>query len=124
MFNNWLLEKMQEMKWTQADLARYSGLTKGAISNYVNGRTPDKSALQKIAHALKIPPEIVFRAANLLPQENQTTELVEQITHLIEEMPDIEQQDILEFVKMRYNLAEKRGKNEAKRTSKHSTVTK
>ncbi len=123
MFNEWLTKKLQEVRWSQADLSRYSGITTGAISNYINGRIPDKSALIKIAKALKVSPEIVFRAANILPQENPTTEIIQEITYLVEELPALEQQDILEFVKLRHNLAEKR-KNETKRITKHSTITK
>lgn len=124
MFNEWLLKQLEERGWKQADLARYSGITTGSISNYINGRIPDKNVLKKIAKAFKIPPEIVFRAANLLPEENPKTELIEQITHLIQELPQSEQQEIFEFIKFRFNLAEKRGNNENKRTPKNPTVIK
>lgn len=67
MFNDWLLSQLKERDWSQADLARYSGLTRGGVSNYINGRIPDESALRKIAKALKLSPEEVFRRAGLLP---------------------------------------------------------
>ena len=67
MFNNWLLDRLNELNWSQADLSRASGLTTGAISNYINGRIPDKAGLRKIAKAIKLPPETVFRAAGVLP---------------------------------------------------------
>ena len=123
MFSKWLLEKLQEIGWKQADLARHSGITTGAISNYINGRTPDETALNKIAKAFKIPPEIVFRAAGLLPPQNKTSELIEEITHITESLSTQDQEDILEFAKLRKHLSEKR-ENEAKRTTRHSTVTK
>ena len=68
MFNDWLLERLKENGWSQADLARRSGLTRGAISNYVNGRVPDEISLRKIAKAFNMPPENVFRIAGVLPQ--------------------------------------------------------
>jgi transcriptional regulator with XRE-family HTH domain len=67
MFNDWLIERLKEENWSQANLARVSGLTTGAISNYINGRIPDEAALRKIAKAFKLPPENVFRAAGILP---------------------------------------------------------
>ena len=67
MFNEWLLNNLKELDWSQADLARASGLTTAAISKYMAGRIPDDAALRKIAKAFKFPPEIVFRAAGILP---------------------------------------------------------
>jgi transcriptional regulator with XRE-family HTH domain len=85
MFNTWLLEKLKEKDWSQADLARRSGLTRGAVSNYVNGRTPDEQSLRKIAKAFSVPPENVFRAAGLLPKSSSdpwTDELIYKIQQL------------------------------------------
>jgi transcriptional regulator with XRE-family HTH domain len=67
MFNDWLLNRLKELDMSQADLSRSSGLTTGAISNYINGRIPDKVALRKIAKGLNISPLIVFQAAGALP---------------------------------------------------------
>lgn len=85
MFNIWLLEKLKEKDWSQADLARRSGLTRGAVSNYVNGRVPDDQALRKIAKAFNMPPENVFRAAGLLPKSSNdpwADELLHKINQL------------------------------------------
>lgn len=123
MFNEWLLQKLQEMNWKQADLARHSGITRAAISNYINGRIPDDTALNKIARAFKLPPEIVFRAAGHLPPQSAKNEIIEKITHITQGLSSQDQEDILEFAKLRKNLSEKR-ENEAKRTTRHSTVTK
>lgn len=67
MFNDWILSRLIEKNWSQADLARESGLTRSAISKYMQGRIPDEEALRKIAKALKVSPEEVFRRAGLLP---------------------------------------------------------
>ena len=66
-FNNWILSQLKDRGWSQADLARKSGLTRGGVSNYINGRIPDENALRKIAKAFKLPAEVVFRAAGVLP---------------------------------------------------------
>lgn len=69
MFNDWLLSQLQKHNWSQADLARASGLTRAAISRYMgdSSRIPDEAALRKLAHGLKLPPETVFRAAGTPP---------------------------------------------------------
>ena len=78
-FNDWILSQLREREWSQADLARSSGLTRGAISKYLIDRIPDESALRKIAHAFKLPPETVFCAAGILPPEDSS-----QPPHLLE----------------------------------------
>lgn len=67
MFNDWLLSKLREYDWSQADLARNAGLTKSAISKYLSGRIPDETALRKIAKALNLPADLVFEKAGVLP---------------------------------------------------------
>jgi transcriptional regulator with XRE-family HTH domain len=67
MFNDWILQQLREKNWSQADLARASGLTTAAISKYINGRIPDQVAMRKIARGLQIHPETAFRAAGILP---------------------------------------------------------
>ena len=64
-FSDWLLEQLRANNMSQADLARASGLTPQAISNYINDpfRKPDTSAVIAIAGALKLPPDLVFRHA-------------------------------------------------------------
>jgi transcriptional regulator with XRE-family HTH domain len=73
MFNDWLLNQLKQQDWSQADLARASGLTTAAISRYISGRTPDEAALRKIAKALRLPPELVFEKAGLLPTKSELT---------------------------------------------------
>lgn len=86
MFTDWLLSQMHEKNLNQAELARRSGLTKQAITNYVGGRTPDEQALRKIAQGLRLPIEEVFRAAGLLPQNKNANADDERANHLIQSL--------------------------------------
>ncbi len=72
MFSEWLLEQMESRNLTQADLAKASGLTRTAVSDYINQRrtNPDPHALLAIAKALHISPVNVFRVAGLLPNDH------------------------------------------------------
>ena len=63
------MNELAERQWSQIDLARATGLTRQAIGNYINlDRVPDKIAMEKIAHALHLPIETLYRAAGILPQ--------------------------------------------------------
>lgn len=88
MFSDWLLKQMQLQEWSQADLSRASGLTTAAISKYINGRIPDESALRKIAHALKLPVDLVFEQAGLLPQKPELSPIKRKLIHVAQDMPD------------------------------------
>lgn len=69
-FSDWLLSEMNKRNWTQADLARASGLNRQSVSDYINRRrsNPEPNALVAIAQAFKISPITVFRNAGLLPE--------------------------------------------------------
>jgi len=82
-FNDWLLAKLKDFDWSQATLAKRSGLTRGAISNYINGRIPDDAALNKIARAFRTAPDVVFRAAGMLPSKSDDDADVERAEHLV-----------------------------------------
>jgi transcriptional regulator with XRE-family HTH domain len=101
MFDEWLLNKLKEMNWSQADLARASGLTRSVISKYMSGRIPDESALRKIAKAFKIPTETVFRAAGILPPKSQPSERISNIEALIDELSDDDYAELLEIARMK-----------------------
>jgi transcriptional regulator with XRE-family HTH domain len=75
-FSEWLLEQMKDRNLSQADLAKSTGLTRTAISSYVNQKRtqPDPSALLAIAKALHVSPINLFKIANLLPDDHSTEE--------------------------------------------------
>lgn len=79
-FSDWLLDQLSKLGWSQSDLARAAGLNRQSISDYVNRRrtNPDPRALISVARALKLPTEVVFRAAGILPQVGETDEFMDQ----------------------------------------------
>ena len=66
------MKQLQERSWSQSDLAKASGLTRAAISDYINLKrtNPDPQALVDIARALDVSPIHVFRVAGLLPPDS------------------------------------------------------
>lgn len=84
MFNDWLIQQLKDKDWSQADLHRASGLTSAAISKYINGRTPDEDSLRKIAHAFKLPVELVFEKAGLLPPKPELSPIKRKLIHVAE----------------------------------------
>ena len=67
-FSTWLLNELQQRDWSQADLARKSGLSRAAVSNIIsNNRNPSPASCAAIAKAFKIQVETVLRQAGHLP---------------------------------------------------------
>lgn len=64
----------KERGLTQAQLARLSGVSHGAISGYENGTTiPKRRMVEKLARALDVPPEKLLPApAPLLPSAGRS----------------------------------------------------
>jgi transcriptional regulator with XRE-family HTH domain len=115
LFSDWLVDRMKEMGWSQADFARASGLTRQAISYYLSdkSKSPDEFALQKIARALTLPPEYVFRKAGLLPAKPEDDLMIEVITHLYQQLPtEDDKKDAVEYMRLRLRIAEERGKHD------------
>lgn len=76
MFSDFIQQELKRRDWSQADLARESGLSKQAISYLLVGRSkaPDVETIKKIADAFEIPYEIVYRKAGLLPKEKENVD--------------------------------------------------
>ncbi len=62
-FNEWLSQQITKNGYTPASFAKRAGFSKQAIYNYLDGRLPDRGGLEKIATALRIAPEEVFKIA-------------------------------------------------------------
>lgn len=123
-FSDWLKTELLSRNWKQADLVRESKLDSAVVSNLINGkRKSGENTARAIAEAFKLPPETVFRAAGILPPQIPETEMINKIIHLVSQLPEQEQEDILEFVRFRRRLAEQREKNEPKRTTKRPATS-
>ena len=114
-FAEWLIKELRNRGWTQADLARESGLTSGGIAHLVNRtRNPTAESCKVIARALRYPPEIVFRAAGLLPPKPAADAIIEQAEHIINgyKSPETKNRALayLEFLRVEEEKAEYRAK--------------
>ncbi|KAA3644519.1 MAG: XRE family transcriptional regulator [Chloroflexi bacterium] len=110
-FPQWLQDEMDQRAWTQADLARHSKLTTGAISHVMSGnRKPGPDFCNAVARAFKFPPELVFKRAGLLPESiNSDDPRLKEINYLLPGLPEDERQDIVEYVRMKVRIAEEKG---------------
>lgn len=101
-FSNWLFGQLREKSWSQSQLAIRAGISRGTLSNILTGnRRAGEDTLRAIAKALKLPPELVFRKAGLLPPKPATESEVEVLTHLLMLLPPEERQDIYDLIRVK-----------------------
>lgn len=102
-FSDWLLEQLNEKKWSQADLARASGLTRATISYYLGPKSkkPDESAVRKIAKAFNLPIDLVYEKAGILPPKPELSPIKRVLLHLAEGLPDSDLEMVISLLEQR-----------------------
>lgn len=99
-FGEWLSKELEILYWSQADLARATGLSRAAISKLVSGESaPTPETLNSIAKALKKPPEDIFREAGLLPPKPEDVPGLRELVHRYLLAGKTERQQLLEYVR-------------------------
>ena len=83
-FSEWLQAEMDKRGWSQSDLARYADLNRAVINKLLNGKShPQPPTLEAISRALRIPIEITYRAAGLLPTNPDNDDTLEEAIHVL-----------------------------------------
>ena len=113
MFADWLLEEMNIRGWSQADLARKSGLTTAGISRLISGnRKAGPKTVMAIAKGLKLPAEYVFIKAGILPEKPAVTMREIRMLKVLQGMTPEEQEEMLRIMEIKIELREQRGDEE------------
>lgn len=95
-----VLDKLNELGWKNADLAREAGITTGALSNILNGhRVPEPMTILSIARALKEPPIKYFRLMGWLPYEADKAEDEEEMLYLFRQLPKVYKIFVLQMLR-------------------------
>ncbi len=82
-FAEWLQAEINKRGWSQSDCARAADLNRAVINKLLNGKSsPQPSTLVAIARGFKIPVEMVYRAAGLLPPSMDDDETTEELIYL------------------------------------------
>ena len=82
-FSEWLQEEMDKRGWSQSDLARNADLNRAVINKLLNGKSqPQPPTLEAISRALKMPLEMTYRAAGLLPASKDHDDDMEEAMHI------------------------------------------
>jgi len=123
-FAEWLLNQMKHAGLNQSELARRANVNQTVISRLLNEKAaPSTDTLRALAKVFGLPADQVFREAGILPQKGSKNEIIEQIEHVTDGLPEEEQQNVLEYALLRKRLAEEREKYEPVSKSKKRPAT-
>ncbi len=107
-FSEWLVDELKQREWSNADLAKAAGISRGSVTNIISGiRSPGTDICEAIARAFKIPPEVVYRHAGLLPPALEPDEKRQELVHLFELMNDNNREDTIDYARMKLQKQER-----------------
>ena len=99
-FIDWLNNELNKRGWTQADLARQSGITTAGISRIMTGeRKPGKDICTAIADALRYPPETIFRIARLLPNKPEFEIEMDEWRFILAKLSERDRAELMEIAR-------------------------
>lgn len=106
-FGSWLLAELEKRDWSQSDLVKTAGISRGTLSNIISGtRGVGNESMIAIAHALKMSPVTIFRKAGLLPEGGDDTNF-EDWQYLINKLPTEEQEEVRKIIEMKIERRQK-----------------
>lgn len=107
-FAGWLRAELKQREMSQADLVRASGLSPAAVSRIMTGtRAPGLAACRAIAKALRLPIDVVYKNAGLMPISSERNRRRETIEFLAEQLDDKEYQELLDYIEFRISRTRK-----------------
>ena len=106
-FANWLKVELKTRGWSQADLARKSGLSTGQVARLLTGeRGVGERSTLAIAHALKLPPVQVFVVAGFLP-EGKSDQWLEEMKVLLGHISHADRDAVKKILRTYAEMGEK-----------------
>ncbi len=95
-FGKWLLQELEDRRWSMREFARQCEVSESTISRVVSGkRNPSSDLCRRMANVLHLPPERIFREAGLLPRNPEDSPGIKEALYLFRQLPDGERRRIL-----------------------------
>ncbi|RJO64988.1 MAG: XRE family transcriptional regulator [Candidatus Omnitrophota bacterium] len=118
-FVEWLEDELKQRDWNRNELSKRGGIDSGLVSRILNReRNAGIETLLAIAVAFNISPEVVFRAAGLLPPLNNKRQVAEHIVNYkLGELSEDQLDDVLAYIEFIQSRDGRRGASGAARYS-------
>lgn len=118
-FGEWLREQIKLSGKNQSEFSDLIGIEQPHLSRIINGtRNASNQVLENIAIVLGLPAETVFRQAGILRPKPEIDQKIEDLNHLLRELPpgDLEEIELIIRMKLNRQGTVKRGRRTAARS--------
>ena len=96
--DQWFAHILSKYDITPAEIKRRSGLSESHMSKVLKGeRSFGEDAIRKIAKAVGVAPETLFREVGILPPAPEKTEAHEQLLYLFNQLDPDKKQELINF---------------------------
>ncbi len=119
----WLQKNMDERNWGVRETARRAHVSHPTISDVLNGGAVSFDTCRALAKLFGVKVDFVLRLAGLLEPVQDSSETIEEIVNMTMELPEDDQEEVLQFIKMRIRIAEERGKVRVGEKNKRRSTT-
>lgn len=97
-FIRYVEQKMNERRWSQADLAREANMTTSMVSNLLNGkRKVGISTVNSLSKAFRVPATEVLAAAGLIQKIPEKTAAEERLLYMFRQMDERTRETFLNY---------------------------
>jgi transcriptional regulator with XRE-family HTH domain len=102
-FGQWLLNRLEEKGWSMSELGRRCDTTHATISRLISGeRKPSPELTIRLAYALDVTPEEVFRRV-WLPSSMATGMDTKELLEYVESLTREERAELLRYARYLYH---------------------
>jgi transcriptional regulator with XRE-family HTH domain len=91
--------------------AAHAGISPRTLGRILRGEKVDPEPLQKIADALTVPVESLYRLAGYLPPDEAQTQVLREIESLLRQLPEFDQRRILEVVRVEHKYHQQQARS-------------
>jgi len=117
-FGDWLIKEIENRNWSQSDLVKAAGISRGTLSNIISGtRGTGEKSLISIANALNISPITIFRKAGMLPEVGEQSSM-DDWQHVLDQLSPEEQEEIRQIAVLKIERNRKAEKSSRTKNSK------
>lgn len=101
-FVAWIEGELTRLGWSHRELARRAKVSQTSVSQAVSGeRNVGWDFCAAIARPLGKTPEEVFYLAGLLPTPSDKSEVLKELTEVVNQLPENEQREVLKYARYR-----------------------
>ena len=97
---NYINARLNELNWSQNELARHAKVSKASISDVMNGRRPGIEVCKAIANALDVPEKTILVLSGHIEDHDHSEEL-DELAELFAQLSEDDQDEIIKLARIK-----------------------